>query len=255
MAAHLATFGTSVDRGVELRAFRETDQGVTAMLVKADGETETLHCHYLVGCDGAHSTVRHGLGLSFEGDQYPLEFMLGDVEVRWALPHGYGCRFLHIAGDQADDFLVYIPLPERHRYRLSTIMPSDPDASRHPAEVEHGVLTDRPPPTLADLQAAVDLLAPAGTTVHHLRWSSIFRISHRIVPQYRVGRVFIAGDAAHIHPPTGGQGMNTGIQDAYNLAWKLALVISSLISGKDPWAHPSRHGGVPAAGRGTILLV
>ena len=82
-----------------------------------------------------------------------------------------------------------------------------------------------PPPTLADLQAAVDRLAPAGTTVHDLRWSSIFRISHRIVPQYRVGRVFIAGDAAHIHPPTGGQGMNTGIQDAYNLAWKLALVI------------------------------
>jgi 2-polyprenyl-6-methoxyphenol hydroxylase-like FAD-dependent oxidoreductase len=225
LTEHLATFGTSVERGVELRAFRQTDEDVTATLAKAGGETETLRCHYLVGCDGAHSTVRHGLGLSFEGDQYPLEFILGDVQVHWALPHGYGYRFMHVAGHAADDFLICIPLPERHRYRLTTIMPSAPDASPHAAEVEHGVLTDRPPPTLADLQAAVDRLAPAGSTVHDLRWSSIFRISHRIVPQYRVGRVFIAGDAAHIHPPTGGQGMNTGIQDAYNLAWKLALVI------------------------------
>jgi 2-polyprenyl-6-methoxyphenol hydroxylase-like FAD-dependent oxidoreductase len=225
LAKHLATFGTFVERDVELRTFRQTDEGVTVTLAKANGGTETLLCHYLVGCDGAHSTVRHGLGLSFEGDQYPLEFTLGDIEVRWKLPHGYGYRFLHMSEHQADDFLICIPLPERHRYRVTTIMPTDSAASRQAAALEHGVVTDRPAPTLADLQASVDRLAPAGTMLHDLRWSSIFRISHRIVPQYSVGRVFIAGDAAHIHPPTGGQGMNTGIQDAYNLAWKLALVI------------------------------
>jgi 2-polyprenyl-6-methoxyphenol hydroxylase-like FAD-dependent oxidoreductase len=114
LTTHLARFGTSVERGVELRAFRQTDEGVTAMLEQSAGETETLRCHSLVGCDGAHSTVRHGLGLSFEGEQYPLELMLGDVQMHWALPHGYGYRFMHVVGHEADDFLICIPLPERH---------------------------------------------------------------------------------------------------------------------------------------------
>jgi hypothetical protein len=94
--------------------------------------------------------------------------------------------------------------------------PTDPDEA-------HGLLTDRPAPTLAHLQAVLDRLAPEPTTASNLRWSSVFRISHRIVDRYSEGRVFVAGDAAHIHPPTGAQGMNTGIQDAYNLAWKLGL--------------------------------
>src|SRR5205823_8439055 len=90
---------------------------------------------------------------------------------------------------------------------------------------EHGFLLDRPGPTLAELREGPERLVPPGTRLQTLHWSSFFRISHRIVPRYRVGRAFLAGDAAHIHPPTGGQGMNTGIQDAYNLAWKLALVL------------------------------
>jgi len=80
------------------------------------------------------------------------------------------------------------------------------------------------------IQEYLDRLAPEPTTARNLRWSSVFRISHRIVDRYRVGRVFVAGDAAHIHPPTGAQGMNTGIQDAHNLAWKLALVVSGAAS-------------------------
>jgi hypothetical protein len=90
--------------------------------------------------------------------------------------------------------------------------------------VRHGVQQGRTP-KLADLQEVLDRLSPEPVTAGHLRWSSVFRISHRLVDHYGRGRVFIAGDAAHIHPPTGGQGMNTGIQDAYNLAWKLALAV------------------------------
>jgi FAD binding domain/Aromatic-ring hydroxylase, C-terminal len=89
----------------------------------------------------------------------------------------------------------------------------------------HGLMTDRPGPTLEQIQAVLDRLAPEKTTASNLRWSSIFRISHRLVDRYSRGRVFVAGDAAHIHPPTGAQGMNTGIQDAYNVAWKLALAV------------------------------
>jgi hypothetical protein len=90
---------------------------------------------------------------------------------------------------------------------------------------EHGIQAETKGPSLTDLQAVADDLLPDGPRLSDLRWSSIFRISMRLAAQYRQGRVFIAGDAAHIHPPTGGQGMNTGIQDAYNLAWKLALVL------------------------------
>ena len=139
----------------------------------------------------------------------PAEFMLGDAEVRWEIPHGYAYRFMHIARQQADNFLIFIPLPERHRYRLTTVMPPDPTISGNFAAVERGIVADRPAPTLADLQTGVDRLGPTGAMFHDLHWSSIFRISHRIVPQYRVGGVFTTGDAAHIHSPLRAGGVCT----------------------------------------------
>ena len=93
-------------------------------------------------------------------------------------------------------------------------------------ETEHGFASDRPAPTLGHIQAALDRMAPEKVVARNLRWSSVFRISHRLVDRYSKGRVFVCGDAAHIHPPTGAQGMNTGIQDAINLAWKLDAVPS-----------------------------
>ena len=227
LTKHLAKFGTSVERKTSLAAFRQTEDGVIAELTSADGETEQAQCRYLVGCDGAHSTVRHGLGLSFEGDRYAEQYMLGDVEVDWKMPYGFSCRFLHVADGKTDDLLVCIPLPERNRYRMSMLAPPE---FRRPQQkqVAHGLLTNGPKPTLAHIQAVVNRLAPAGTKVSNLRWSSLFGLSHRIVSRYSVGRVFLAGDAAHIHPPTGAQGMNTGLQDAYNLAWKLVLVLKGL---------------------------
>jgi pentachlorophenol monooxygenase len=217
----LERLGGTVERSVELRSFAADGDGVVAELDGPRG-AETVRTQYLVGSDGAHSVVRKGLGLSFEGAAFPEEYMLGDVEVDWSLPPGVAIRALHQADGETDDLLVCIPLPGHGRYRMSMLVP--PELAAAPAtESEHGLITDRPGPSLDQIQAVLDRLAPEPTTASNLRWSSIFRISHRLVDRYGEGRVFVVGDAAHIHPPTGAQGMNTGIQDAYNLAWKLAL--------------------------------
>ncbi|MFC8900613.1 FAD-dependent monooxygenase [Streptomyces cinereoruber] len=242
---YLGGLGTVVERGTGLVSFDRDRDGVTARLRTASGADEELRVPYLIGCDGAHSAVRKGLGLSFEGGAFPEEYMLGDVEADWDLPHGYAVRSSRRSADgSADDLLVCVPLPGPGRYRMSMRVPPElsarrdaapddgagvPDGVAHgprtaPDGVAHGVQAGRAP-ELSDLQAVVDRLAPRPTRLSRLRWASIFRISHRIVDRYGEGRVFVAGDAAHIHPPTGAQGMNTGVQDACNLAWKLALVV------------------------------
>lgn len=234
---YLNGLGTAVERGTELLSFAQDADGVTARLRSASGAEEELRVRYLVGCDGAHSTVRRGLGLDFAGGAFTEEYMLGDVVADWDLPAGYAVRSEHRGTDGAtDDLLVCIPLPGPGRYRMSMWVP--PELSGPFTEdtggtggtegsdaVAHGSLSGRRLPELPDLQAVVDRLAPRPAILSQLRWSSVFRISHRIVDRYGEGRVFVAGDAAHIHPPIGAQGMNTGIQDACNLAWKLALVL------------------------------
>ncbi|MFD0065289.1 FAD-dependent monooxygenase [Streptomyces sp. NPDC056690] len=228
---YVGGLGTFIERGTELLSFTQDEDGVTALLRSDSGAEEELRVRYLVGCDGAHSTVRKGLGLSFEGGAFDEGYMLADVEADWDMPHGYGVRSMHRADDgSTDDLLVCIPLPGNGRYRMSTLVPPElceQGADRGSTQrdgVAHG-LQSGGAPELSHIQAVVDRLAPAPATLSHMRWSSVFRISHRIVDRYADGRVFVAGDAAHIHPPTGAQGMNTGIQDACNLAWKLALVI------------------------------
>ncbi|MEO3972585.1 FAD-dependent monooxygenase [Streptomyces sp. CAU 1734] len=226
---YTAGLGTLIERGTELLSFTQDEAGVTARLRTAGGAGEEVRVRYLIGCDGAHSTVRKGLGLSFEGAALPEEYMLADVEADWELPYGYGLRSSRVAGDgSTEDLLVCIPLPGAARYRMSMLVPPELSAAG-PADapgdgVAHGPEGGRVP-ELPHVQAVVDRLAPGPAVVSRLRWSSVFRISHRIVDRYGEGRVFVAGDAAHIHPPTGAQGMNTGIQDACNLAWKLALVL------------------------------
>ncbi len=238
LAEHLAALGGEVERGVELRSLDQDEEGVTAVLAGPGGE-ETVRCRYLVGCDGAHSVPRKALGVGFEGDRFPEEYMLGDVEVDWSLPHTFGIRSMHRTEEGAtDDLLVCIPLPGHKRYRMSMLVPPDLAGSG----VDHGFASDRPAPTLGHIQAVLDRLAPEPTTARSLRWSSVFRISHRLVDRYSVGRVFLCGDAAHIHPPTGAQGMNTGIQDAYNLAWKLALAVRGVAAaGLLESYHAERH--------------
>ncbi|MGW1068844.1 FAD-dependent monooxygenase [Streptomyces aureus] len=226
---HLARFGTAIERGTELVSFAQDANGVTVALRTASGAEEEVRARYLVGCDGAHSIVRKHLGLTFEGSAFPEEYMLGDVEVDWDMPQGYGVRAMHRnENGELVDILVCIPLPGRNRYRMSMMVPPALSAAGRadgPADgVVHG-LQGGEGPALADIQAVLDRLSPQPTTASRLRWASVFRISHRIVDRYGEGRVFVAGDAAHIHPPTGAQGMNTGIQDAWNLAWKLALAV------------------------------
>jgi 2-polyprenyl-6-methoxyphenol hydroxylase-like FAD-dependent oxidoreductase/heme-degrading monooxygenase HmoA len=230
LGAKLASLGVVVERGVELVAFTQDDEGVTARLRHLEGEEETTRAQYLVGCDGAHSAVRSGLGLAFEGglSMFPQLFMLGDVDVDWDLPAGHLVRFVRIEDDDFTGMLVCVPLKGRNRYRIATLAPQRWQDAVGSGVVPPGFWQEYEPPTLADVQAAIDDLGPPGTTASNLRWSSIFRIKHGIVDRYREGRVFVAGDAAHLHPPAGGQGMNTGIQDAWNLGWKLALAVRGL---------------------------
>lgn len=227
LTAHLATFGVSVERGVELRTFKESGNGVQASLGSQDHSSE-LHCRYLVGCDGAHSTVRHILQLAFEGGRFPVEFLLADVALDWDIEHSTSCLFLDVNNDTLENLLVCIPYRDRlaagqRRYRLSTM--SKPVSAVNWEKPPSSETEPRPNPTLDEVHALLQHFVPVPVQASDLRWSSVFRISHRIVPCYRSGRAFLAGDAAHIHPPTGGQGMNTGLQDAFNLAWKLALAI------------------------------
>lgn len=219
----LALRGVSVERGVRVSGFEEDSDGVRVTLSSDEGE-QSVQADYLIGADGAHSTVRKTLGLTFEGAAFEEQYMLGDVEVDWSVPRGYAVRAMHQTDGATDDLLVCIPLPGRGRYRMSMLVPDELAAA--PSQgLAHGFEGDRKPER-NHVQAVLDRLSPEPTTARNLRWSSVFRISHRIVDAYGRGRVFVAGDAAHIHPPTGAQGMNTGIQDAHNLAWKLALAVS-----------------------------
>ncbi|MFD4367185.1 FAD-dependent monooxygenase [Rhodococcus sp. NPDC058521] len=226
LTEHLAELGTFVERGVRLTSFAENDDGVEATLEGGRG-TESVRAQYLMGCDGAHSVVRKKLGLTFEGAAFTEQYMLGDVAVDWNQPHGYAIRSMHVTDGQTDDVLVCIPLPGRGRYRMSMLVPDElsTEGVGSADGVEHGFEGERVP-QLHHIQAVLDQLSPEPTTASNMRWSSVFKISHRIVDSYGLGRVFVAGDAAHIHPPTGAQGMNTGIQDAHNLAWKIALSIA-----------------------------
>lgn len=232
LAEHLAGFGTAVERATELRSLETHPDHVEAVLAHADGRIERLRARYVVGCDGAHSLVRKAAGLTFEGDALPEQFMIGDVEVDWELPAGYSMRSVNLdANGEVDDMLVCIPMPGVRRYWLSMMRPhARVEGEDGPGTPDEAVLGtgDGRGLDLDQIQAVLDRLSPEVTTASTLRWSSTFRTSHRLVDRYSNGRVFVAGDAAHIQPPIGGQGLNTGVQDAYNLAWKLALTVRGL---------------------------
>lgn len=216
MEAHLNSLGVRVERQVELIQFAGgDDEKVSATLRHADGREEAVEVEYLVGCDGAHSTVRHGLGFEFQGTTMPSDWMLADVHLRGL-------------GDKADEIntywhgdgvLIFFPM-RGDRFRVIADL-GKRDSTGAP-------LPPMPDPTLADVQSVIDDRGPGGVTASDPVWLTTFRINERKVADYRAGRVFLAGDAAHIHSPAGGQGMNTGMQDAFNLSWKLALVCRGL---------------------------
>ncbi|AET93159.1 monooxygenase FAD-binding protein [Burkholderia sp. YI23] len=220
LEAALARNGGHVEYGATLVDFTESADAVDVRIQDACGESRTIRCRWLVGCDGARSTVRRHMNMAYEGDQYPQTFMLADLDVDWNLPRGRMYRFnASGAGDAGSTTLAALPVRgSARRYRLSMVLLPD-DAARH---------TLNSTPDFDEVQRIMLPILPKGTQLSSMRWSSVYRVSHRIAQHYARGRVFLAGDAAHIHPPVGGQGMNTGLQDAHNLAWKLALAARGL---------------------------
>jgi 2-polyprenyl-6-methoxyphenol hydroxylase-like FAD-dependent oxidoreductase len=204
---HLAARGVRVERSVELVTFTADPDGVTCTLRHADGRTEQVHTQYLVGCDGAHSTVRRQAGIPFQGGAYPQTFALADLEVDGGLDGDTAYAFLGQVG------LVFLfPLGRPASWRLLGMHPTL-QGREEPAR-----------PSLQELQALADTFTGGRLRLRDPVWLTYFRLAHRHAACYRAGRVFLAGDAAHVHSPAGAQGMNTGIQDAWNLGWKLALI-------------------------------
>jgi 2-polyprenyl-6-methoxyphenol hydroxylase-like FAD-dependent oxidoreductase len=206
LTEHLKRQGVLIERQVELLTFQQRDDSVVCSLRHVDGRTESVETPWLIGCDGAHSTVRHTLGISFTGHAEPNDWTLVDVHLQGPIPADEVSIFWHDVG-----VLAFFPI----------------DGQRFRVLYDSGVASEHvtpPAPTLADAQAMVDKRGPGGVTLADPIWLANFRINERKVTDYRKGRVLLAGDAAHIHSPAGGQGMNTGMQDAFNLAWKLALI-------------------------------
>jgi 2-polyprenyl-6-methoxyphenol hydroxylase-like FAD-dependent oxidoreductase len=214
----VATLGVPVERGVELVGFSTGSEEVACTLRRADGSTEHVRCRYLVGCDGAHSTVREGAGIAFEGGTYPQTFVLADLEVDGGLEHGAAHAFL---GDEG--ILLFFPLGTPATWRIVGMRPSTEHGRARVQEAE--------PLSLDELQRICDRFTGGTLRLHDPVWLTHFRLHHRQAARYRSGRVLVAGDAAHVHSPAGAQGMNTGIQDAWNLGWKLALVARGVADG------------------------
>ncbi len=212
LGEELSRRGIEVERGVELTNLTQTSDLVRAVLRHPNAEEETMETPWLIACDGAHSTTRHLLAMDFEGAQYEESFILADVQIE--TPAARDRVHLYL-GDHG--LLGIIPFGQ-NRWRIVASIP---------AESREQTL---PELTLEDVQALLDQRVGPGQRASDPVWLSRFHISHRKVRDFRQLRVFLAGDAAHIHSPAGGQGMNTGMQDAFNLAWKLALVVRGLCS-------------------------
>jgi len=211
LAERAVELGAEIRRGCEVVGLSQDDGGVTAEL--ADGTQ--LRARYLIGCDGGRSTVRKLLGVGFPGEPSRVDTLLGEMEVT-APPETVAAVVAEIRKTQKRFGLG--PLGDDGVYRVLV-----------PAE---GVAEDRSaPPTLDEFKQQLRLYADTDFGVHSPRWLSRFGDATRQAEQYRVGRVLLAGDAAHIHPPVGGQGLNLGVQDAFNLGWKLAAQVGG-------WAPP-----------------
>jgi 2-polyprenyl-6-methoxyphenol hydroxylase-like FAD-dependent oxidoreductase len=201
----LQELGGRVHRPYAVLDVRPQRAGVEVTVGSESGPSQILQARYVVGADGMHSTVRERAGIAFTGGSYDEAFVLADVRMRWALDRDEVMLFF-----SPDGVMVVAPLPGGS-YRIVATVDEAPDQ-----------------PSLADVQRLLDTRGPTSqpARVEHLVWSSRFRIHHRVAAAYRAGRVLLAGDAAHVHSPAGGQGMNTGIQDAVVLGQALAAVIA-----------------------------
>jgi len=191
----------------ELENFTQNESSVTANIKNANGETETIEAKFLVGCDGAKSIVRHSLGLTFEGSTFERMFYVADVQIDWNLSHDALTAFL-----MKNNLLAFFPMVGEKQWRIVGTF------SEEFAKDEGDVLYE-------EIEERIKKDAELELDITKVNWFSTYKVHTRHVNKFSSGRCFLAGDSAHIHTPAGAQGMNTGIQDGYNLAWKIAMVL------------------------------
>ena len=202
LVEQLRRVGSDVEYETTFISAAQQKDGVSVMLDR-EGGTIMLKASFVVGCDGAHSPVRHLLNLPFEGGAYESAFMLADIETSADMP----ADELLLCPDESGPLAIF-PMSATRRRVVAVVARTESDT-----------------PSLEFVRQILAERAPAGLEPRALNWSSYFRIHHRQTARLRVGRIFLAGDAAHIHSPFGGQGMNTGLQDVWNLVWKLDLAV------------------------------
>jgi 2-polyprenyl-6-methoxyphenol hydroxylase-like FAD-dependent oxidoreductase len=203
----LAARGIRVERQTELLGFEDRGDHVTAQIRTSDGRTEQCEASFIVGCDGAHSIVRKIMGIGFPGGTYPQLFYVADIEGTGPAMNGE----LNVDLDESDILAVF-PMAQAGRVRLVGTIRDER------AETEQTLRFDD-----VSNRAINNLKIEVGT----VNWFSTYRVHHRVAEHFHHGRAFLVGDAGHIHSPAGGQGMNTGIGDAFNLGWKLAAVVQA----------------------------
>lgn len=208
----IKSHGKDVRWRTTLEEFSQTGEGITAAIKSAEGATETVEAKFLVGCDGAKSLVRHSLGLTFEGSTFERMFYVADVQINWNFTQDAGNAFL-----MKDTLLAFFPMKGENQWRIVGTFPEE--FAKDEGEVLYEEIEDR---IKQDTEMDLDITA--------VNWFSTYKVHTRHVNKFSVGRCFLAGDSAHIHSPAGAQGMNTGIQDGYNLAWKLAMVLKDKAS-------------------------
>ena len=206
---HIRSNGRDINWQTELVKLSQTEEGVTADVKNASGDLETIEAKYVVGCDGAHSLVRHTLGIDFGGSTFERIFYVADVDIDWAYEHDA----LHVNLGE-NTLTAFFPMVGEKRWRIVGTFPEG-------EKTEDGnILFDA-----IEKQVTADTKLKFDIT--NVNWFSTYKVHSRHVNKFSEGRCFLAGDSAHIHTPAGAQGMNTGIQDGYNLAWKLAQVLKA----------------------------
>jgi 2-polyprenyl-6-methoxyphenol hydroxylase-like FAD-dependent oxidoreductase len=212
LSERLEALGVSVERRTELAGFTDEGERVIARLQGPEGREETCEANYIAGCDGARSLVRETIGTGFPGGTYRQLFYVADVEAAGPALDGE----LHVDLDEAD-FLAVFPLAGKGRARLIGTVRDE--------RADHA-------DTLKFEDVSGRAITKLKVNVQKVNWFSTYHVHHRVTEHFRKGQAFLLGDAAHIHSPAGGQGMNTGIGDAINLAWKLAAVLAGHASDK-----------------------
>lgn len=205
---YIQASGKNIFWETELGNFSQDEEKVVANFKNSSGEKFEVEAKFLVGCDGAKSVVRHALGMTFEGSTFERLFYVADVQIEWEFPHDSLYLFL-----MENNLLAFFPMVGgKNHFRIVGTFPENDE--RREGEILYEEIEKQ---IVEDTQIELD--------IHDVNWFSVYKVHSRRVNKFSEGRCFLAGDSAHIHTPAGAQGMNTGIQDGYNLAWKLAYVL------------------------------